>query len=157
MTVALATPSDVDAAARILLEARLVSGDLASCVASLHDDLARPIARVTVAKDAEGAVVGVLVAWAVADEVTLMDVAVTQASRRRGEGRALVEELLAFARARDARLVVLEVRKSNVAAIALYERLGFEAVGVRRGYYDDGEDAVDMHALVKAAGVVISK
>jgi ribosomal-protein-alanine N-acetyltransferase len=49
------------------------------------------------------------------------------------------------------------VRKSNAAAIALYERLGFEAVGVRRGYYDDGEDAVDMHAHVKAAGVVISK
>ena len=152
-----ATPADVDAAARILHDARLFSGDLAACVASLHDDLARPIARVTVAKDAEGAVVGVLVAWAVADEVTLMDVAVAPASRRRGAGRALVEELLVFARERDARLVVLEVRKSNVAAIALYERLGFEAVGVRRGYYDDGEDAVDMHALVKAAGVVISK
>lgn len=157
MNIGPATPADVDAAARILHDARLFSGDLAACVASLHDDLARPIARVTVAKDAEGAVVGVLVAWAVADEVTLMDVAVAPASRRRGAGRALVEELLVFARERDARLVVLEVRKSNVAAIALYERLGFEAVGVRRGYYDDGEDAVDMHALVKAAGVVISK
>jgi ribosomal-protein-alanine N-acetyltransferase len=157
VNVALATPADVDAAARILLDARLFSGDLASCVASLHDDLARPIARITVAKAPPDEVVGVLVAWAVADEVTLMDVAVAPSARRRGAGRALVEELLAFARARDARLVVLEVRKSNAAAIALYERLGFEAVGVRRGYYDDGEDAVDMHAHVKAAGVVISK
>ncbi|MFO0640964.1 MAG: GNAT family N-acetyltransferase [Polyangiaceae bacterium] len=157
MTVALATPSDVDAAARILLEARLVSGDLASCVASLHDDLARPIARVTVAKDSEGVVVGVLVAWAVADEVTLMDVAITQASRRRGEGRALVEELLAFARSRGARLVVLEVRRGNAPAIALYERLGFVAVGVRRAYYDDGEDAVDMHAHVQAADANLAK
>lgn len=148
MRVALATPADVDAAARILLDARLFSGDLASCVASLHDDLARPIARVTVAKTPGDEVVGVLVAWAVADEVTLMDVAVAPTSRRRGVGRALVDELLAFARARGARLVVLEVRKSNTAAITLYESLGFVSVGVRRAYYDDGEDAVDMHAHV---------
>lgn len=148
MNIGPATPADVDAAARILLDARLVSGDLASCVASLHDDLARPIARVTVAKAPAGEVVGVLVAWAVADEVTLMDVAVAPSSRRLGVGRALVDELLAFARARGARLVVLEVRKSNAAAIALYESLGFVPIGVRRAYYDDGEDAVDMHALL---------
>src|SRR5687768_15728706 len=52
--------------------------------------------------------------------------------------------LLAYARARSARLVLLEVRRSNAAAIALYRALGFEEAGVRRGYYsDDGEDALE--------------
>jgi ribosomal-protein-alanine N-acetyltransferase len=53
--------------------------------------------------------------------------------------------LIDFARRRRCRYVTLEVRRSNAAAIELYRRLGFEAVGVRPKYYvEDNEDAVVM-------------
>jgi len=52
---------------------------------------------------------------------------------------------LAYARDQHKRLVLLEVRHSNLAAVALYEGFGFETTGVRRGYYSDtGEDALEM-------------
>jgi len=74
----------------------------------------------------------------------IMNVAVDPAHRRVGIATALVEGLLA--RIDDARArFTLEVRESNRAAIALYERYGFRAAGRRRRYYqDNGEDAVIM-------------
>jgi ribosomal protein S18 acetylase RimI-like enzyme len=41
--------------------------------------------------------------------------------------------------------VFLEVRRSNIAANRLYKALGFEEVGIRRGYYENGENAIVMH------------
>jgi ribosomal-protein-alanine N-acetyltransferase len=53
--------------------------------------------------------------------------------------------VLDHARARRSRLILLEVRRSNRAAIALYRAHGFTAIGIRRGYYSDtSEDAVEM-------------
>ena len=74
----------------------------------------------------------------------IMNVAVDPAHRRVGIATALIEGLLA--RIDDARArFTLEVRESNRAAIALYERYGFRAAGRRRRYYqDNGEDAVIM-------------
>jgi len=77
--------------------------------------------------------------------VHLLDLAVDEASRRRGVGRELVARVLGEARESGARLVLLEVRRSNAAAIALYRSAGFTENGVRRGYYsDNGEDALEM-------------
>ena len=54
-------------------------------------------------------------------------------------------ESMAYAAASHVRIVLLEVRRSNRAAIQLYRRLGFTAMGIRPNYYsDDGEDAVEM-------------
>jgi len=71
----------------------------------------------------------------------LMNVSVDPDQRRMGIATALLEELLG--RIDDPRArVTLEVRRSNRAAIALYERFGFRPAGVRRRYYhDNGEDA----------------
>lgn len=85
---------------------------------------------------------GFLLAWEVADEAHLIDLLVAPAARRHGFGRALLETLLAHARARDLRVVLLEVRRDNQAAQRLYARLGFEEVGERKAYYSDGEDAL---------------
>ena len=63
--------------------------------------------------------------------------------------RALLEELLSHGRSRSSRKVLLEVRASNTGAIALYGRLGFEQFNVRRGYYADNEDAVEMSLVLK--------
>lgn len=73
----------------------------------------------------------------------VMNVAVDPTLRRRGIGTALLERLLERVE-RDAQLT-LEVRRSNAGAIALYERFGFRAAGLRRRYYqDNGEDAIVM-------------
>jgi ribosomal-protein-alanine N-acetyltransferase len=74
----------------------------------------------------------------------IMNVAVDPAHRRSGIATALIEGLIE--RIGDARArYTLEVRESNVGAIALYERYGFRAAGRRRRYYqDNGEDAVIM-------------
>lgn len=75
----------------------------------------------------------------------VMNVAVAGAFRRRGIASALLEQLFEVTATDPRRGYTLEVRVSNVGAIELYRRLGFEARGVRRGYYTDNrEDALIM-------------
>ena len=84
-------------------------------------------------------------AWSVADELQLLDMASHSEHRRKGYARALLSELLSYARREHKRLFLLEVRQSNEPAIRLYRSVGFETTGVRRGYYSDtGEDALEM-------------
>jgi ribosomal-protein-alanine N-acetyltransferase len=68
----------------------------------------------------------------------------------RGFGRLLVEHLIETARGHGTECLFLEVRPSNTAAVFLYQRLGFETIALRRGYYpaDQGaEDALVMRML----------
>ena len=109
----------------------------------VREELSRPWTRAWVAKE-EGAAVGYLLAWHVADELHVLQVATAPVHRRKGVGRALVDHAIAYATAERVRLVLLEVRRSNAAALALYRGLGFVRSHVRRGYYTDGEDAVEM-------------
>jgi ribosomal-protein-alanine N-acetyltransferase len=75
----------------------------------------------------------------------VMNVAVSDTYRRRGIASALLERLFDVTASDPRRGYTLEVRMSNTGAIRLYERLGFEARGVRRGYYTDNrEDALIM-------------
>lgn len=82
--------------------------------------------------------------WRVADEVEVLFVATAPTWRRQGVARALMAHALHAARSEGATRALLEVRRSNAPAIALYHALRFEVVGERRGYYDDGEDALLM-------------
>jgi [ribosomal protein S18]-alanine N-acetyltransferase len=98
--------------------------------------LERP--RVFFAVAVEGphrAVVGHVVTWFVVDEAELANLAVVPGSRRRGIGAALLGAALDAAEARGARVMYLEVRASNRAALALYGSRGFEEAGRRRDYY----------------------
>ena len=90
-------------------------------------------------------VVGYAGLWLMVDEAHITTVAVRQAFRGRGLGKALMLAMLDCARDLGARMVTLEVRKSNATAIKMYEELGFRQQGVRRRYYtDNGEDALIM-------------
>jgi [ribosomal protein S18]-alanine N-acetyltransferase len=113
---------------------------------SVAEELTRPWARAWAARTAEGAPpAAFLVAWHVADEIHVLNVATTPSMRRRGFARALMDEVLSSAAAERIRIVILEVRRSNRAAIKLYRGLGFTALGVRPRYYaDNDEDAVEM-------------
>ncbi len=74
----------------------------------------------------------------------VMNVSVHPGRRRQGIATAMIASLLERIGDPHAQLT-LEVRRSNAGAIALYERLGFRAAGVRRRYYqDNGEDAIVM-------------
>jgi ribosomal-protein-alanine N-acetyltransferase len=113
---------------------------------SVAEELGRPWARVWAVRSVEGAApAGFLVAWHVADELHVLNVAIVPPMRRRGFARALMDAALAYAAAERVRIVLLEVRRSNRPAIKLYRGFGFTALGVRPGYYaDNNEDAIEM-------------
>ena len=105
-------------------------------------ELSKPDGICHAAEDENG-LVGYLVCARYEEVWHLMNVAVSQEHRRRGIATKLVEHLFATA-GRGARYT-LEVRISNLAAIAMYERFGFRSAGRRRSYYhDNGEDALIM-------------
>ena len=109
-------------------------------------ELAKPSSICLGAIDTEvNELVGYLIISRYVDAWHVMNVAVADAYRRRGVASGLMEQLFE-ATARDGRRgYTLEVRVSNEAAIRLYERLGFKARGIRRGYYTDNrEDALIM-------------
>lgn len=129
----------------------MTEGDIAAVLAidpdaresNLREELVRAWGRLRVLRD-EARVLGYVLFWHVTDEIHLLNVAVDETARRRGFGRRLVEEVIAYARAHDAAKVLLEVRVSNAPAVALYLALGFEEFNRRSRYYDDGEDAIEM-------------
>ena len=95
--------------------------------------------------DTESGVAGYGVLSMGAGEAHILNLCISDAWRRRGIGRGLLQALLAHARDRGVRDAFLEVRRTNRAAIALYHDFGFQCVGTRRGYYqaqDGREDAL---------------
>lgn len=90
-------------------------------------------------------VVGYVGCQTVLDEGYITNVAVGPEARRQGVGRALLHELAARVKAEKLAFVTLEVRRSNAAAIALYESMDYEPVGTRKNFYENPtEDAVLM-------------
>jgi ribosomal-protein-alanine N-acetyltransferase len=85
-------------------------------------------------------------------EAELLRLGVLPERRRGGLGRLLLADCLARLAATGRPDCHLEVRAGNLAARALYERLGFRLAGRRRGYYSDGEDAV-RYARREGSGV----
>jgi ribosomal-protein-alanine N-acetyltransferase len=95
-----------------------------------------------VARDGKGSVVGYIGSWKFDQEVHVGTVATREDMRRAGVARMLIYHTAKEAVERGAEYLVLEVRVSNANAVALYEKLGFKKVGVRKRYYsDNGEDA----------------
>ncbi len=109
-------------------------------------ELARAWARIWVARaEPAGAPLAFALVWLAADEVHLLDLAVEPKFRRRGVGRALLRTVIEGGRAAGGARVLLEVRRSNTAALGLYAGAGFYELDVRRAYYaDNGEDALVM-------------
>lgn len=85
--------------------------------------------------DAAHRLLGYAIAMPGVEELHLLNLTIAAAYRRQGHAQHLLQALAQHGRAAGARTLWLEVRPSNVAAHTLYARLGFERVGVRRGYY----------------------
>ncbi len=123
-----------------------------SFVALLDDPRVRFLLAVQPARGSTAdEVLGYVVTWVVTDEAEIANLAVRADRRRTGVGQLLVEAAIAAATAGGARAVYLEVRRSNAAARALYQRLGFVAVGTRPKYYrNPNEDALVLRLDVGA-------
>lgn len=94
-------------------------------------------------------ITGFIAARFTGDEVHINNVAVRHAFRLRGIGATLLGHVLKEGARMGARSAILEVRAANMAAQALYQRVGFRVVGRRRGYYTDPpEDALVMSASI---------
>ena len=88
-------------------------------------------------------VVGYVGSQSTVDETDVMNVAVHPEYRRKGIAEALMEKLVQELKLRGSHALMLEVRASNAPAIALYEKLGFGQVGLRKNYYrNPKEDAL---------------
>jgi ribosomal-protein-alanine N-acetyltransferase len=87
-----------------------------------------------------GKIVGYIGTEEISGETHIINMAVHPENRKQGIGKKLIEAVLD-----DENVFFLEVRASNIAAQKLYEKYGFEKVGVRKNYYEDnGEDAYIM-------------
>lgn len=115
----------------------------------LKSELNNVFARFFVANYA-GEIAGYVGAHNVLGEVYITNVAVFEKFRRNGVAKKLIDALLESAKAENGNFVTLEVRKSNIPAVSLYEKCGFEKVGERKNFYEKPrENAVLMTYFIK--------
>lgn len=134
-----ATPADLETVAA--LEPDGFPGSERWSAQAWADELATAD-RVVLAAREDDHVVGAITVQVVEEVSDLLRVLVDPAARRRGIGTALIAGGVRAARERGARQMTLEVRWDNDAAIACYQRFGFEQLGCRAGYYGPGKDAL---------------
>lgn len=92
--------------------------------------------------------VGYLFLWYVPDECHLVNIAVAAEYRGKGLGQSLIDFTFDWAGRRSCSNVLLEVRESNRSAIRLYEKNGFQQVGIRKNYYSEGLNAPENAVLM---------
>ena len=109
-------------------------------------DINRPQGLSIVAEDG-GVILGYAVAWGT-EETHLANLAVSEDERGKGVGGRLLDEVIAFASRSRAGSMYLEVRVSNTIARKFYAERGFVPTYLRKGYYENGEDAVIMEREV---------
>ena len=98
-------------------------------------------------EESEGALRAFLIARFSGSECELENLVVAAAHRRRGFGMQLLKSLITTARQRNVERILLEVRESNTAARALYEKLGFQVSGRRKAYYSHPREDASMFVL----------
>ncbi len=92
----------------------------------------------------EKRIIGYIIYWHLQDEVQISNIAVHPDFRRMGIGESILKQVLAQLEEGGARLISLEVRPSNMAAIKLYNKLDFDILGIRKNYYHNPQE----HAIV---------
>ena len=101
---------------------------------SVASELKNPLSLWLIAEE-DGVVCGYVGSQTVLGETDMMNIAVRPDCRRKGVASALITELICRLKGQGSHILRLEVRESNLPAIALYEALGFTRLGLRRNYY----------------------
>lgn len=105
----------------------------------------------------DNTVVGSCMVWCSFDVAELCNIVVAEAFRGQGGAQRLLAEAFRLSRIQGAERMLLEVRESNIPAIALYKRFAFEKISVRNSYYRDPvEDAWIMQAKLSGKSGMIS-
>lgn len=109
-----------------------------------EEELLLDLAHPCVMKASE-ILVGFMDYWVVRDEAHLITLAIDPSYRRLGLASQFIQHLLQDTQQKKVKKIYLDVRKSNEAAIALYEKFGFQRISLRKKYYSDNdEDAIVM-------------
>ena len=131
-TIRPARPEDAEAIAALERECFSLPLSQEQVLAQLSDEKVFLLA----AADPEGNLTGYAGCYAVLDEGYIMNVAVRAALRRRHIADRLLEGLEKHAAGKGLAFLTLEVRESNTAAVALYEKHGYKTRGIRKNYYE---------------------
>lgn len=97
--------------------------------------------------DTDGVITGYALLSMAVDEAHVLNLCIDPSGQRQGLGRMLLLHVIELARAANATIVLLEVRKTNKAAQQLYESQGFQRLGLRKGYYPAHEGREDALVL----------
>jgi len=95
----------------------------------------------------ENDIIGYYIALFALDECELLNITVTSEQQKNGFGELMLKDLFSECRKANIVNIFLEVRRSNLLAIRLYKKIGFNEVGIRNNYYqnkDSKEDAILM-------------
>ena len=136
-------PEDAAAASAILCESKEAAAWPESALQHDAFDASNTLAYFS---ETGGLPTGFIVGRHAADEGEILNLAVSGVSRRQGQGLALVNQLFEAFRQHSVARVFLEVRESNSAAIAFYEKLGFRLSGRRPSYYHDPVEAALLYS-----------
>lgn len=112
---------------------------------SFYNELSNDLARYFAAFDEKDNLIGYAGCWQILEEAHITNIAVDINHRRKYIGEALLKTIIDKCYEEQIKYITLEVRISNTAAIALYEKYGFKSLGERKGYYqNNNEDALIM-------------
>lgn len=140
-----ATKSDAEAIYTIETDSFSTPWSLESVIRELEEQKERIYFLV----EEDGQAVAYAGAWMVYDEGQITNIAVRPESRREGYGAIVTRKLIKELFNRGMTEIFLEVRISNIAALALYRRLGFTVKGVRKSYYTNPTEDAYIMSLVK--------
>lgn len=138
--IGLMVEDDIDA----VLDISALSFSIPWSKSSYIKELTNPIAKYLIAK-IDNEVIGFVGTWIVLDESHITNIAVHPNYRKQGIASELLDALLSLCKSKGCIAYTLEVRSSNKAAKALYERYNFKQEAIRKGYYENNkEDAIIM-------------
>jgi ribosomal-protein-alanine N-acetyltransferase len=105
-----------------------------------------------IVREADSQIAGYFLAMPVVDEMHLLNITVRPTLQGKKLGRLLLDKVIALTRAANMQSILLEVRPSNPRALAFYQHVGFEQIGIRKNYYPSTgatrEDAIVMRLMI---------
>lgn len=146
-----ATPEDVAKILAIEAKVHVAPWDQTH----LDSEFSKPYSHFLVLTDDETdeVIAGYIVFWTLFDEAQILNVAVDLPHRGLGYAKLLVRSAINEAVRKGIKRVLLDVRKSNLAAIQLYQGVGFVITHVRKGFYSNAEDAYQMALYMEDDGL----
>ncbi len=111
--------------------------------ASFRGEMEKPYAQILVLTDDEtdSEIFGYIVSWSLFEECQILNVVVDLPHRGLGYAQKMIRQVVQQALRAGLKRVLLDVRKGNLPAVQLYQKLSFNVTQVRRAFYSDGEDA----------------